>query len=165
MLFASLETMIQAGCGLAVPWVQKCSGGSIRVSAARRALAPAARMGRSHGEGLTQRAVAQSRSKAVLPSRQCAEPARVCLHPWAAAGQEYSSAQHGDARVTLCCASQVWYSHSWIRGKKPCQSPCPAKPIRCLSLWSLICSICECLSWVLSKCMEASTGLALHPGC
>lgn len=68
MLFASLETMIQAGCGLAVPWVQKCSGGSIRVSAARRALAPAARMGRSHGEGLTQCAVAQSRSKAVLPS-------------------------------------------------------------------------------------------------
>lgn len=115
--------------------------------------------------GTDPAACSESPSEVALPSRQWAEPARVCLHPWAAAGQEHSSAQHGDARVTLCCASRVWCSHSWIRGKKPCQSSSPAKPIRCLSPWSLTCTVCESLSWVLSKCMEASTGLVLYPGC
>lgn len=129
MLFAPLAR-IQAGCGLAMPWVQRYSSGSVRVSTAQRALAPAAWTGHSLYEGQTHHAVAGSPSKAALPSRQRAEPARVCLHPWAAAAQEYSSAQHRDARVTLCCASQVWYSHSWIRVKKPCQSSSPAKPIR-----------------------------------
>lgn len=88
---------------------------------------------RSCCERQIERAVARSRSEASLPSRQRAEPAWLCPHPWAAAGQEYSSAQQRNAWATLGRASQVRYSHSWIRANKLCQSSSPAKPIRCVS--------------------------------